>query len=89
MELTPLSYVLFWLRNAIICLQLWRVVLGHPALVLSFILRFRGTFPLLQIQRSKVSFLLFKFLHNLDSVLVHRVKQGDVYEIHLILDVSM
>ena len=87
MEFTPLSCVLFRFHDAVLCLQLWRVVLGRPALALSFVLRFGGTFPLLQIRRSKVSLLLFKILLNLDSVSVCRVDRGDVQELHLILDV--
>ena len=35
MELTPLSYVLL-LRSVVLFLRLWQVVLGHPALALSF-----------------------------------------------------
>ena len=63
MELTPLSGVLFQLRGVVLCLQLWRVVLGCPALALSFVLWFRGTFPLLRI-------LLFKILLDLDGISV-------------------
>ena len=89
MELTPFSCVLFRLRDAVLCLQLWRVVLGHPALALSFVLQFEGTFPLLQICRSKVSLLLFKFFLDLDSVSVRCVERGDVQELHLVLDVPI
>ena len=66
-ELTPLSRVLLWLRGVVLFLQLWRVVLGRPALALSFILQFGGTFPLFQIRRPKVSLLLFKLLLDLDG----------------------
>ena len=76
MELTPLSGVLFQLRDAVLCLQLWRVVLGHPALDLSFVLRFGGTFSLLRIRRSKVSLLLFKLLLDLDDISVCRAERG-------------
>ena len=74
MELTQLSRVLFQLRGTVLFLQLWWLVLGCPALALSFVLRFGGTFPLLQIRRSKVSLLLFKLLLYLDNVSVHRVE---------------
>ena len=78
MELTPFSHVLFSLPDAILCLQLWRVVLGCPALALSFVLWFRGTFPLLWIRRSKISLLLFQLLFDLDSIPVCFAERGDV-----------
>ena len=89
MELTPLSGVLFRLRGAVLCLQLWRVVLGRPALALPFVLWFGGTFPLLWICRSKVSLLLFKLLLDLDIVSIRCAKRGDVQKLHLVLDVPM
>ena len=55
MEVTPLSCVVIYLHGVILCLWLRWVVLGHPALALSFVLLFGGAFPLLQIHRSKVS----------------------------------
>jgi len=36
MGLTPLSCILLWLRGGALYLQLWRVVLGHPACPLFF-----------------------------------------------------
>ena len=87
MELTPFSRVLFWLCDVVLFLQLWQVVLGCPALSLPFVLWFRGTFPLLQIHKSKVSLILFKFLLDLDNVSIGCAKRGDVQEIHLILDI--
>lgn len=78
MELTPFSRVLFRLRGAVLCLQLWRVVFGCPALALSFVLSFRGTFPLLQIRRSKVSLLLIKLLLDLDGISIRSAERGDV-----------
>ena len=54
-----------------------------------FVLRFRGTFPLLLIHRSKVLLLLFEFLLNLGSISVCRTKQGDVKEFHFLLNVSV
>ena len=89
MELTPFSCVLLQLHGVFLFLQLWQVVLGHPALAFSFVLRFGSTFPLLWIHKSKVSLLLFKLLLDLDDVLVHRVEQGDVQELHLVLDVPL
>ena len=74
MELIPLSHVLLQLHNVVLFLWLWWVVFGHIALALSFVLWFGGTFPLLQIQRSKVSLLLFKLLLHLDSVSIHRTE---------------
>ena len=87
MEITPFSRVLFRLRGVILCLQLWRVVLGCPALALSFILHFRGTFPLLQIHRSKVSLLLFKLLLDLNGISVCCTERGDVQELYFFLNV--
>ena len=78
MELTPLPCVLFQLRGAILFLQLWRVVLGHLALASSFVLCFGGTFPLLQIHKSKVSLLLFKILLDLDDISLCGAERGDV-----------
>lgn len=80
MEPTPLSCVLLQLHGVIPFLQLRQVVLGHPALALSFALR---------ICRSNVSLLLFELFLDFDSVLVCRVERGDVQEPHLFLDVSM
>jgi len=87
MELTPFSRVLFPLRGIVLCLQLWRVVLGCPALALPFVLCFRGTFPLLQIRRSKVSLLLFKLLLDLDGISVCCAERGDVQELYFFLNV--
>ena len=89
MELTPLSRVLLWLCDVVPYLCLWQVVLGHHALALSFVLWFGGTFPLLLIHRSKVSLLLFEFLLNLGSISVCHTKQGDVEELHFLLNVSV
>lgn len=89
MELTPLSRVLLWICSVFLCLWPWWVVLGHLALAFSFVLRFGGTFPLLQIHRSKVSLVLFKLLLDLNGVSVRRSEWGDVQEIHLVLDVYM
>lgn len=87
MELTPLSYPSFFIFEGIfIFLQLWRVILGHLTLDLSFVLWFGSTFPLLQIHRSNVSLLLFKFLLDLDNVSIGDTKQGDVEEFHLMLN---
>ena len=89
MELTPLSLVLFWLHDDVIFLQLWWVVLGRPALALSFVLRFGGTFPLVRIHRSKVSLLLFKLLLDLDNISICCAERGDVQEFYFFLDVLM
>ena len=89
MELTPLSLVLLRLHGVVLCLRLWWVVLGHPALALSFLLWFGGTFPLLQIRKSKVLLLMFKLLLNIDGISVCLYERGDVQELHLILDVPM
>ena len=89
MELTPLSCVLLRLHGVVIFLQLRRVILGHPALALSFVSHFRGTFPLLQICRYKVSLLLFKLLLYLDNVSVRCAERGDVQELHIVLDVPV
>jgi len=74
MEITPLSHFLLCLRGVILCLWLWWVILGHPALGLSFALLFRGASTLLWIHRSKVSLFMFKLFLNLDSVSVHHAK---------------
>ena len=87
MELTPLSYVLLCLRGVVIFLLLQWVVLGHLVLALSLVLRFGGAFPLLLIKRSKVSLLLFKFMLNLGNISVCCTKQGDVEELHFLLNV--
>ena len=87
MELTPLFHV--YLCGVFICLQLWQFFLGHPALALSFVLWFVGTFPLLQIHRSRVSLLLFKLLLDLDNISVCPAKRGDVQGLHLIMDVPV
>jgi len=87
MELTPFSRVFFWLCSAFFFLQLWQVVLGYFTLAFSFVLWFRGTFPLLWICRSKVSLLLFKLLLDLDSISVCCVKRGDIQEFYFFLDV--
>jgi len=89
MELTSLSCVLLQRHSVFLCLWLWRVVLGHPALALSFVLRFGGTFPLLQIRRSKVLLLLYKLMLDLGSVSIRCAKRGDVQELHLVLDVPV
>ena len=87
MELAPFSSVLSRLCGTVLCLQLWLVLLGCPALALSFVLRFGGTFPLLRIRRSKVLLFLFKLLLDLDSILVCRAEEGDVKEFYFFLDV--
>lgn len=74
MELTPFSRVLIFLHGVVICLRFRRVNLGHPALALVCSPWFGATFSFLQIRKSKVSLLLFKFLLNLDSVSVCRVE---------------
>jgi hypothetical protein len=89
MELRPLPRVPFWLRCVVLFLWLWQVVLGRPALAWSFVRRFGGTFPLLLIRIPKVSLLLFELLLNLGSIPVCRSKQGDVEELHFLLNVSM
>ena len=89
MELTPLSRVLLQLRGVVLCLQLWQVVLGCHALDFSFVLWFGGTFPFLFIRKSKVYILLFKFFLNLGSISICRTKQGDVEELHFLLNVSV
>ena len=87
MELTPLSCVLFRLHDVVLRLQLWQVVLGYPALALSFVLQFGGTFPLLRIHRSNVSLLLFKLFLDLDGASVCRAERRDVQEFYFFLDV--
>ena len=89
MELTPLSCVLLRLHDVVLCLRLWGFVLGHLTLAFSFVLLFADTFPLLRIHRSKVSFLLFKLLLDLNNVSVCHAMRGDVQGLHLILDVPM
>ena len=79
-ELTPLPYLLLQLRGGVIFLRLRHVVLGHPALALSF---------RLWICRSEVSLLLFELLLDFDSISVRRAERGDVQELHLFLDVSV
>lgn len=49
----------------------------------------RDGFSLLQIHRSKVSLLLFKFLLDPDNKLVRYVMRGDVHEFHFWLDVCV
>lgn len=61
--------------------------MGHSTFALSFALWFGGSFSLIQIRRSKVSLLLFKFLLDLNIISVCYTKQGDVQELHLYLDV--
>jgi len=85
----PLSCVLLQLHSVVLCLWPLQLVLGHPGLALSFFMWFGDTFPLLQIRRSKVLLLLFKLLLDVDGVSVRCTEQGDVQELHLILDVSM
>jgi hypothetical protein len=87
MELTPLPHVLFWLHGVIIFLWLWQVILHHPTLAWSFVLWFGGTFRLPLIHRPKVSLFLFELLLNLSSILVCHTKQGDVKELHFLLNV--
>ena len=87
MELTPLSHVLLWLHSVVIFLWLWQVLLGHHPLALYFVLRFGGTFPLLLIRRSKVLLLIFEFMLNLGNIPVCRTKQGEVEELHFLLNV--
>ena len=89
MELTLFSHVLFQLRGTVLCLQLWQVFLGRPALTLSFFLWFGGTFHLLWIRRSKVSLLLFKLLLDLDGISVCRAERGEVQEFYFFLDILM
>lgn len=68
MELTPSPCVFLYLFGVFICLSILRVILGHLTLALSFVMWLWGAFPLLWIHKSKVSFLLFKFLLDLDYV---------------------
>ena len=68
MELTPLSRVILWIHGVVIFLWIWQVVLGCPALALSFVMWFGGTFPLLLIRISKVSLLLFELLLKLGNI---------------------
>jgi hypothetical protein len=89
MELTPLSPVLLWLHDVVLCLRLWKVFLSRHALALSFVLQFGGTFHLLLIRRSKVSLFLFEFLLNLGSIPVCRTKREDVEELHFLLNVYL
>ena len=87
MEFTPLSRFLLCFRCVVLCLYIWRVVLGCPTLYFSFALQFGGTFPMLRIHISNFSLLLFKILLNLDNVSIRRAEQGNVQELHLVLDV--
>ena len=87
MELTPPSRVLLHLHDIVLYLQLLWVVLGCPALALSFVLWFGGTFPLLWIHRSKVSLLLFEHFLDLDGMSVSCAERGDVQEFYFFLDV--
>ena len=89
MEITPLSRVLLWLCDFFLCLWLRQVFLSHHALDFSFVLLFRGTFPLLLIHKSKISILLFEFQLNLGNILVCHTKRGDVEELHFLLNVSV
>ena len=89
MELTLLSHVLLWLCGVVLFLCLWQVVLGRHALAFSFALWFWGTFPLLLIQKSKVSLLQSELLLNLSNILVCCTKQGDVKELHFLLNLSV
>ena len=77
-ELTPLPCVLLRLHGVVLFLRLRLVVLGHPALILSFGLR---------ICRSKVSLLLFELLLDFDSVSVCCAERGDVQELYFFLNV--
>ena len=87
MELKPFSCVIFCLHGVVLCLRLQWFFLGHLALALSFVFQFGGTFPMLQIHKSKVSLLPFKFLLGLDNVLTGEAKRGYVQKLHLVLDV--
>jgi hypothetical protein len=87
MELTPLSCVLLWIHGVVLFLWIWKVFLSHHALDLSFVLWFGGTFPLILIRISKVSLLLFEFLLNLGNIPACPTKQGDVEELHFLLNV--
>ena len=69
-------FTMSFFHGAILFLWLWQVSLW-----------FGGAFSLLQIHKSKVSFLLFKLLLNLERVSVCYAKQGDIQELHLILDI--
>ena len=87
MELTPLSHVLLWLRGVFLFLWIWRVILDHLVLALSFVLWFGGTFPLLLIHRSIIFLLLFEIFLNLGNISVCCTKRGDVKELHLLINV--
>ena len=80
MKFTPLPRVLLWIFG---------VVLSCPALAFPLVLQFGGTFPWLQIRRSKVSLLLLKFLLDLGGISICRAKRGNVEELHFLLNVSM
>ncbi len=69
-------HVLLCLHGVVIFFPLWWVFLGHLAVALAFALWFGGAFYLLQIHRSKVLFLLFKLLLNLDSISVCRARKS-------------
>jgi len=84
-----ISHVLLCLCGVVLFLRLRRVFLAHLALDFYFILWFVGTFPWIQIYRSKVSLLQFKFLFDLDIVSIGYAKRGDVQELHLVLDVLL
>jgi len=88
-ELTPFSSVLLCLHGIVHFLWLLWVVLGCATLALSFFMWFLVAFPLLQIKKSKISLLRFKFMLDLNSVPIGGAQQGYVHEIHLILDVPM
>ena len=61
MKFTPLPCVLIWIFG---------VVLIRPTLDLPLVLWFGAAFPWLQIQRSKVSLLLLKFLLDLGGIAI-------------------
>ena len=78
MKFTPLTHVLLWLCG---------VVLSHPTLALTLVMRFVGAFPWIWIGGSKVSFLLLKFLLDLGGIVICRVKRGNVEELHFLLNI--
>ena len=78
MKFTLLPRVLLWICG---------VVLSRPALALPLVPWFRGAFPWLQIRGSKVSLLLHKFLLDLGSIAIFHAKQGNVEELHFLLNV--
>lgn len=65
------------------------VCIGSFNLIFVLIFWFGGSFALLQIRISKDSHILFKFLLDLDGILLCCARQGDVQYLHLSLDVFL